>query len=247
MSLINDALRRAQSDVDTGRMKPVSVSLTGAPPRSNQKSSFLKILTVVLILGIGGWAVALFIVLPTKNEESAPAAISSVPPSSEPLQPEVNIPVVEAVVEMDKIQTEVAVKTPANPETTEPEETVVPPVSSVEEPATSLALEAQPVASPSEGAPAPPVAVKKPTPEPLAQVAEPVAQLSLNDEIIFTLKQLDITAVMGEGKNARIMMDGQIHKAGELINLDLKIRFYGKKGSLLFFTDEKGQLYEKDL
>jgi len=66
MSLINDALKRAQTDVGRGPTNPLANTVTGVRPREKKKGSFLVILTIILVVGLGGWAIALLI-LPDKD------------------------------------------------------------------------------------------------------------------------------------------------------------------------------------
>ena len=62
MSLINDALKRAQTDVERGPTNPLANTVTGVRPREKKKGSFL----VILVIGLAGWAIALLI-LPDKD------------------------------------------------------------------------------------------------------------------------------------------------------------------------------------
>jgi hypothetical protein len=62
MSFINDALKRAQTDVERGPTNPLANTVTGVRPREKKKGSFL----VILVVGLVGWAIALLI-LPDKD------------------------------------------------------------------------------------------------------------------------------------------------------------------------------------
>lgn len=242
MSLINDALKKAQIDVERGRMSPVPGMLTGMHPQKKRRGSFLFILAILLVVGGAGWAVALFIAIPLKKDDApvvaqaaAPTALSQAP-MNELVAPAPVELVTPALVETIEVAPEVSIGE-ADPvvEPTVTEEATV-----LGDPAPLSALE-------------PPAVVEVVVPE-TETVVEAIPSTpseldtsTLKDEIVFKLKHLEITAVMGDGKNARIMTGGQVFNTGELINLELKIRFMGKKGSTLYFTDQHDLLYEKAL
>ncbi len=235
MSLINDALKKAQSEVDRGRMNPVPGTIAGVRPRTKRKGSFLVILAIILVVGGAGWAVAFFIAIPGKASQSAPVVTPTIAPVELAQLPEYPVVPVESApvtVAEDKL-TETVVKEPV----VEPLESLV----VAQEPAQITVAEMPVKEVETAVTEAAPVAQTAPATPPALEV------LALNDEIVFRLKHLEITAVMGEGKNARVMTGGEVYKAGELINLELKIRFVGKKGPTLFFTDQHDLVYEKAL
>ena len=258
MSLINDALRKAQNTVEKGPTKPIPLGPAGTHQSSGNKGSFLIVLAVVLVISLAGWGVALIVSQSNEDEPVVAAAIIQEPAAApvvvlETLAPAVEASEVEAApieVAVEQAVTEPVVapvsKSPevvtqvVEPVTTEPEEIAreVSFASEVSNPNLTATSEPPIVASIPAVPPAQtPAAEAKPTP----------INILPSDEIVFFLKQMEITAVMGDGKNARIMMGGQIHQAGELIDLDLRIRLYGKKGTTLYFIDEQGKLYEKKI
>ena len=253
MSLINEALKKAQSDVSRGGPpNPMAGSLAGAHVRTEKKSPVVKLLGLVLILGAGVWAVSLF--LGSSNEPQAVVEVASAQTAEPEGVPEAeSVPVTQSVAEQAEVnpapesvavepaaqsaeEASAAVTVPENPE----------PVAQAPVQSSTVASESEPAAlavaeTPAETAPPVPPA------ETEAPAAKPTTSQELRDEIIYTLKNLVVTAVMGDGSKARIMSGGQIHRAGELIHLDLKIRFQGKKGKTLYFTDAAGEIYEKSL
>lgn len=245
MSLINDALKRAQTDVERGRINPLSNSITGVRPRAKKKGSFLVILTIILVVGLGGWALALLI-LPDKDKE--PSLVVDAAPAEPVLT---QAPPAKAIEVSPTNQVSIAapVEEPATsePEAPAPAQVFAAPAPIVETVETVVNTPAPvtaqiPAATLVEPAPSP-AAVSESAP----QTPPEMDASALNDEIVFTLKQVEITAVMGDGMSSRIMMGGQVFKSGELINLDLKIRFMGKKGNLLLFSDAFNRVYEKNL
>ena len=240
MSLINDALKRAQTEVERGRINPVANSITGVRPREKKKGSFLVILTIILVVGLGGWAVTL-IILPSKDKElSLVADTAAVGPVLTQAPQVITVEVSPA----DQVSVADPVEEPATPVAIDPVQVVAAPAPIAETVVNTPApVPAQiPAVTPVEPAPSPAT-----VPESAPQTPPEIDASALNDEIVFTLKQLEITAVMGDGKSSRIMMGGQVFKSGELINLDLKIRFVGKKGKLLLFSDALNRVYEKNL
>lgn len=260
MSLINDALRKAQAEANCGRLKPVATGMIGMHGRSTRKTSWTKILVGVLFILISAWAVT--VLLNTrKDSDSAVVARASTAPE-ETMAPAQLVAISDARKEVEEpaavsklLAPEPPIsETPVQPERT-PESPQTPPQAATPVPAPVTARESSPTV---EDPPAPSVTqatTASATPSkalageaaPVEAEAIPDTAAGLRDEIVFTLKYLDVTAVMGDGKEARIMSEGQIHRAGELINLDLRIRFQGKKGSTLYFTDEKGEIYQKSL
>jgi len=242
MSLINDALKKAQTNVDIGRMNPITTSVAGAPIRPKSNGSLMKMTVTGLLIGISAWGIALLL-FSGGSEEDVSATMTSVADLEvAPLVDSIPVPEAQPIAE----EAPTAVQ-PVAPVATQPVAPVVAEAASLAQPTT-----AAPVAE--VVAPAvvsiPPEAVSSPAAEAPTAVAvapQPVAKLGLKDEIVFALKLLEITAIMGDGNKARIQSDGQIHKAGELVNLDLKIRFQGKKGRILLFTDSFGEIYEKKI
>lgn len=234
MSLINDALKKAQIDVERGRMSPVPGMLTGMHPQKKRSGSFLFILATLLVVGSAGWAVALFVSIPSKKADTPVVAQAAAPTALS--QAPMNELVTPAPVEPIEVATEVPI--------VEAEPVVEPTVSAeaiiLGEPAPLTAWEPPAVAEVV-------VPETKPVVEPISATPSGRDTAALKDEIAFKLKHLEITAVMGDGKNARIMTGGQVFNTDELINLELKIRFMGKKGSTLYFTDQHNLLYEKAL
>lgn len=272
MSLINDALKKAQTDVVRGTPpNPMEGSLAGAHVRPQKQSPFLKLAVLALFLGAGVWAVSLL--LGSQDEPTAivevaaatPTAVTSnVATPNEALEtaPEVATvpaePVVGAAphtpVAAESLQAPAATETQTVEDAPAPAETSASVVSAPAQPAPTPISNPAPAATPepaapvvAETTPAATAPAVPPEAEAIEAAPKPATDQGLRDEIIYTLKQLEITAVMGEGSKARIMSGGQIHRVGELINLDLKIRFQGKKAKTLFFTDAAGEIYEKAL
>ncbi|MDA9764265.1 hypothetical protein N9C83_02770 [Opitutales bacterium] len=262
MSLINDALKKAQTDVVRGTPpNPMAGSFAGAHVRPQKQSPFLKLGICALFLAAGVWAVSLF--LGSSDEPIAVMEVATAAPTTAlEAAPEVAAVPSEPVVAVAP-NTPVATESLQAPSATEAQTVEVAPalaeistpvVSAPAQPAPTPISNPAPTATPEPAAPvvveAAPAATAPAVP-PEAQAVEaapkPATAQGVKDEIIYTLKQLEITAVMGDGNKARIMSGGQIHRAGELINLDLKIRFQGKKAKTLFFTDAAGEVYEKAL
>ncbi|MCB1119949.1 MAG: hypothetical protein KJT03_00250 [Verrucomicrobiae bacterium] len=266
MSLINDALRKAQNDTNHGRLNPVAVGMAGSHVRPTRENSWTKILVGVLFILISAWAVTLLLSSRKGTEPSITAQVSTAPEGKvSPVETVASPDVHEEAEQLLKIQkaapvassniepvaaptlapipsetVAVANQIPAQEKTLEPApkgptaETTSQPAGNVEVPAVAQTEAPTPAKLP--------VA----TPEPAKAEPIPTAP-DLHDQIVYELKQLDVTAVMGDGNNTRIMSGGQIHRSGELINLDLKIRFQGKKDKILFFTDANGEIYKKNL
>ncbi len=264
MSLINDALKKAQTDVVRGGPpNPMAGSLAGAHVQQQKQSPLLKIAFLVLFFGASVWAVSLFLgssdepaavveaaaATPTAAVEAAPEIESLPAATSVTVAPETPVVTEEPEVSTTP-ETNPAVVASGQAETSASVvSTSVPPAAaSLSSPAPASVVTPEPTApAVAESSPAQTAPTVPPATEPIEAAPKPSTSQEVKDEIIYTLKQLEITAVMGEGNKARIMSGGQIHRAGELIHLDLKIRFQGKKGKTLYFTDPAGEIYEKAL
>ena len=277
MSLINDALRKAQTDVDRGPVNPMAGSLAGAHVRHEKRSPYMKLGVIAMLLGASVWAVSLFmgnsedpkpvaeVASMTTVAQASPAEaarVDAVPAQvAPPVEPVVETTVsttapAEPIAEVSaQVESAPIVQPEPEPIVAEPAEIAPavqqPPVAQqqVVEVAVSAPVvtpEVAPESTPTESAPLEATPPATP-PAAVVETPKPVSNQALKDEITYTLKQLEVTAVMGDGSKARIMSGGQIHRAGELINLDLKIRFQGKKGKTLYFSDPNGEIYEKSL
>ena len=78
MSLINDALKRAQTDVDRGRMNPVPVGMTSGHTRSHSQGSRVKILISALFIGAAAWAVILLVSSRSGHQVSGPTQVAEI-------------------------------------------------------------------------------------------------------------------------------------------------------------------------
>jgi hypothetical protein len=68
-----------------------------------------------------------------------------------------------------------------------------------------------------------------------------------NPDILKAIYELKIEAVIGHGGSARIMVDGQVFRVGEVVDFVRKYKFLGEKGDKLFFSDPTGTIYEKHI
>ncbi|MCZ6671575.1 MAG: hypothetical protein O7C75_01410, partial [Verrucomicrobia bacterium] len=207
------------------------------------KGPVLVIVTAALVIGLAGWAVALFVVMPEEKSEVAAAPVAAAPVAALPVAAS---PVIAAETQETPLATVVSNESETVAEVTVPTAPIVEaPVETVAQQKAVVAQETTTVAPAPEKVDQPRTVAVPPPAAP--EVSQPTVKLVLSDEIVYKLKRMEITAIMGDGKNARIMMGGQIHNVGELVDFGLKIRFAGKKGLLLFFTDEHGQVYKKKI
>lgn len=220
MSLINDALKKAQNG-DNRQRAETMLGGNGHAGHREQSGPFRMILIIVLAIGFAGWGVALIFIFMKKDASQEVAAVNTaeVVQATEleqykevPVVAETAKPVVEESIPAQPVVSQPAVKT---------ELPVV--VEQVPEPA------------------------KVETIAPTIQFNEPEEEPELNTDNIKIILMLDISAVMGDGKKCRIIVGGRVVRVGQLIDYEKDIRFMGKKDSILYFKDSTGQTYEKDL
>lgn len=235
MSLINDALKRAQNDRNHQR---ANTMLGGGPaPRRQENGPFRMILIIVLAVGFAGWGVALLIMFTKKD------------PSTEVVAEPTKVEVVAQSVEPKPVEVE-PVETEEN-KTDEVEAELIEQPAPVEK----KTLKADPVVQQRQPDPVPvraePIEIVteevEKIPTPAIQFNEPVDEPEPNLDTIKAVLRLEISAVMGAGKKCRIIIAGRVVRVGELIDYDKDIRFMGKKGSTLYFKDSTNQIYEKRL
>lgn len=270
MSLINDALKKAQTDVERVPVNPMAGSLAGAHVRQEKRSPYLKLVVIAMFLGVSVWAVSLFLgnsespkpvlevasatpqaesanVAPSESEMSVPSMVETTEPSALPASAAETQAPIETTPDV-QVESEPVLSRPNEgaaeiPASVAVQEQLVETIDSTPEVAPQTAPEASAPTVTASVEATPPAT----PPSAVAATSKPATDQGLKDEIIYSLKRLEITAVMGDGSKARIMSGGQIHRAGELINLDLKLRFQGKKGKILYFSDPNGEIYEKSL
>jgi len=258
MSLINEALKKAQKDAGGGQNQPPPFSGGGHAHSGGHAGGgghpLMWIVIGVVLVGLLGWGI-LATVLFFNKQPAVPEANPSVA-VTETQEPSIEnvaeVPVEEVVQSADEGASTVAqaeVATPASQPTVQPApqtqtqeastpaaQTTTPVVASQSQPRETPAPTQTTAASPQATTPSLDLSVQY---TPQNQDPDP------KPEIVKAVFQLKIAAVMGRGGSTRIMVDGRVFRSGEIVDYDLMYKFIGKKGSLLFFMDEDGVTYEK--
>ena len=231
MSLINDALKKAHKDTKGQEVirpkQSASQSKTNTGKKTETRSSgWMGIVTLVVAIGCVGFIVAALVpnadlssLIASFKGETRPSQTTS-KPAIAPLPAEDT----QAVIAEQQTSQPVITASPANP---------VESPTPTEIPTTSI----KPTT----------VASSVPTPtgaQPEASETE-TNSVPQNAEILKSIYELKIDAVIGRGKKARIMIDGQVYRTGVILDFTHQYKFIGEENGLLFFKDEKGAIYER--
>ena len=231
MSLINDALRKAQKQ-RTGELPPLaSMPAIGGESavRIAKRAKPAGFNTLLLRLGIGGAVLAVVIVggtiLVARKAPSRPPAVAPEVAASQPAEP--------------------AVK-PAAPAPA-PTAFVVPIVSA---PA--------PVAPPKTEAPVAKSATPKPetaptvvatTPPPAPAKAEPVKPAGppakLEPRAINYIESLRVAGIRASATDSKVLMNDRVYRLGNIIEHELGLKLTGITANSLTFEDERGGSYTR--
>ena len=225
MSLINDALRKAQGENPRKVVKNPGSQNNGnqiddtpsKPPKSHQRITAISLILAVACLSLLVWfskgdIQSLLGVIDSTNQSAEPASVGS---------------------EETQTTTGKALSKPAPPVGKENKQVQSQEISTTITTDSNEQSLAATVTESSESASDPELTIRNHTRQ------DPV--------IIQSIYELNVGAVLGHGANTRIMIEGQVYRVGEMIDYTLQYRFTGEKDGTLFFTDPEGIIYEKHI
>ena len=240
MSLINEALRKAQGDT-SGKVVQAPVSEKKADqdsyerPRPSHSHRWMSVISLIVAISCLGLVLAAWF-----SKGDMQSLLAALRPAKQPIE--------HTPVHSKKAVTSQTVKpTPAKPVPAVDEEHQV--AQSQEASVADVQISAKPSIPPAEETMSPPTsddtaAFTKPLTEPASITRNQPHQ---DPVIIESIYELKIAAVIGHGNNTRIMIEGQVYRVGEMIDYTLQYRLTGEKNDTLFFTDPNGIVYEKHL
>lgn len=220
MSLINDALKKAQRQRAGDSASQTSVDPTGrsATPReqSSSKHAMLLIVCGAGVLIVLSVLVTVYLLRPGNHlDDSSPALASA------------------------------AVSTPESaPQLIAPEDTPSPVIAMPVITAPAPQIETPPVNPAPTVVIAPPPEVIEPTrPEPVP--VEPA--VNLQEEIHKFLDQIQIAGIRAAGSESKVLMNNQVYRLNDIVNRELGLRLLQVDSTSLVFTDANGTRYPKKL
>lgn len=238
MSLINDALRKAQKQ-RTGEAPPLASmpSVGGeSPARIAKRAKPAGFNAMLLRLGLGAGAFLLvagigaYFVFRSPRTESTtpPAGAAATPPRtpspatpaqvSEPTTPGFTLPIVTPVV-TPKPEL-VAAKAP-------PETVAIKPAS----PATK---------TPDEPRRSPPAEVVPAAP------ATPPPPAKMDNKAVSYIENLRIAGIRASATDAKVLMNDRVYRPGDMVERELGLKLVGITSSSLTFEDEQGARYTRN-
>jgi hypothetical protein len=271
MSLINDALKKAQREraAEDPAGASVASGLAGrrSQPKTAQSAALIAAGAVVLVAG--SVAGTLFLLnrssppRPTSIEATPkgtsatplPAASPGAPPiASSPVATEKKIP------ESDQLKPS-APAAAANVPPPVSEKSIAAPVVPKSNPSTTIANKAavsSPVASSgsppnaapgytaTNPAPLPATTAATPTPAPASQASPPAAPSTspaLEERIHAFLEGLKIAGARAAGPDSRVLMNDKFYRLNEIVDRNLQLRLIKVEANSLTFSDANGLTY----
>jgi len=226
MSLINQALRKAQQDRSPKRMPQPGEApqqALGPMPSTGIKPGMIIGVLIALAILIGTIAGLILVIF----QKDSPTAVASTPAPNQPIMtaPETPAPT-PAPAPKPVTQTFTAPSpTPATPTTAESE------LSVLEE--LRLAREAAEAKAAEEAAD--------------AKRAAEIAAAPPNQAIIDWLSESKVTGVRMSGENSKAVINNKAYEAGELVHYGLGLKLIVIQESRLLFEDANGKRYMKRL
>lgn len=238
MSLINEALKKAQRQRMEGSTPPVPAAPVDSPadagPRVTKRSKPTDFRSQLLLLAGGGLAlvcalaVAGFFLL----RSNAPEA---------PAHPPAGVPAASAV---------------AAPATKQPEPVVLPSATPATPPSSSTAVAnnpASPAATPpvasSSPAAAPPVVNASPpvaAPRTVQEPPKPAEKPRPTPRMIAIVEALKVAGIRASGAESKVLMNDRVYRLNDTIEHELNIRLVGVTTNSLTFEDERGATYTRN-
>ncbi|MGJ8654109.1 MAG: hypothetical protein ACSHX8_12620 [Opitutaceae bacterium] len=239
MSLINQALRKAQNDRTPGHRPPASANPTGAgssmapPSRSGMSPGLVVGLIVVVALLIGviaGLSVVLLKDKPAPTEITAQPALAPLEPTATPAPapaPTAPTPTVEA---REAVFTPPTTPEPAATQATAPDEqTVLEQLRMAREAAEAKAAKAEAARVAAE-----------------AEAARKAA-IQPSQDIITWLSHTQISGVRLSDTGSKVILNGKAYAVGETANFELGLKVLVIQEKRVLFIDGNGKKYLKRL
>ena len=244
MSLINDALKKAQRQRTAEPAPPVPSALGPAPSSKRHKPGTVQTLYTHPVAGAG---VVLFTILVGVAVWWFAFRAPPAPP------PVVRAPVVVPRATAPAVAVAAAVKPAAagKPAAPAPAEaaTIPPPGAPVE----AAGKPAPPAPAPASKEPAPPPAVKPAAPAappvvPPAAAAvtpEPPPPPKPNPAILVFIDNIRLSGVRSAGAESKILMNDRVYRVNDVVDVKLGLKLTAVQSNALTFVDEHGMVYRK--
>lgn len=231
MSLINDALKKAQRERSGPAVPPTStppVPPPGAPPshRAAPAKGFPWGIVLIALALVGGGSAVWFL------KPSAPAPATTVAVNTTPTAPSATPPPPAATEQPPALQ--INLPSPS---------ALTPPSASASVPAPTST---PPPSSPAAVVPTPPPAAQA-TPEPTAAPAFKVTLQMEDPRVLAFLDAARINGVRSVADDAKLLMNNKVFRAGAVVDRELGLKLIQILPTELVFEDSHGIQYRKPL
>ena len=246
MSLINEALKKAQRDrAGSGSTETPGGAGPGDGGGSQHQpasSGRPRGLTGLIVGGVLGCAVAAFVIMQFLGKPEVPTApakapaVATAPKPAAPAPAPAVAPASTPAPTTTPPVTAAATSTPAA-------EPAKPPA-----PATTAAVTA-PATPPAktEPAPVPAAAVATTTPPATAPAAPATEEPAKRDRrILAFVDAVRVTGIRQAGRDSKVLMNDRVFRVGDLVDIPLGLKLSAVAAHQLTFTDEKGNDYVKN-
>lgn len=241
MSLINDALRKAQKQ-RTGEAPPLASmpSVGGeSPARIAKRAKPAGFNALLLRLGLGAGAIlivagigAYFVFRSPRTESTPPPAPSTAGATATPPQ----APVPAAPTQIAEPTTPAFTLPIATPVVTSKPE----PVATKAPAETVAAKPSAPVAkAPDEPRPSPPAEIVPAAP------ATPAPPAKMDNKAVSYIENLRIAGIRASATDAKVLMNDRVYRPGDMVERELGLKLVGITSGSLTFEDEQGARYTR--
>lgn len=242
MSLINQALRKAQQDRTPKRMEApgASGSLTSAPAGASGMRPGLLIGLIIALAVLVGLVAGLSIVLLQNDDSGAIAEQAPTTPEQPTIQSTNPTPPPEAVASSPPALEPIRPAIESSSNSASPERETISPV--VEE--LRMAREAAEAKAAAELAAAEAKAAQEAK---AAEEAATQAAAKPSQEIIDWLSRARVTGVRLSETESKVILNGASYSVGEYVNFALRLKVMIIQEKRILFADDHGQKYMKRL
>lgn len=238
MSLINDALKRAQRQrtaEEAGINPPMPGSSSGRVTKRGKPLSAQSLLllvvggTVLIVLSV---VATVYLVRDTPPAPAKPAAAVSATPTAQTPPPTIDLGLKRTAAVESAPSLVVFVPSPAKTEPTTP-------------------AEPAPVApQPTPGATTPstpaPFAAPVITTAPVTSPPKPAVAAMPDERVNLYLDKLHVTGIRSSGQDSKVLMNDRVYRVNDIVDRTLNLRLTHVQPGTLTFADERGVVYTKN-
>lgn len=248
MSLINEALKKAQRDrAGSGSTETPGGSGPGDGGGSQHQpasSGRPRGLIGLIVGGVIGCAVAAFVIMQFLGKPEAPPAAAKAPVVAAAPEPAAPATAAALAATTPAPATTTPVATAATAPAAEPAATPPTPAATAASTTAPAATTAATQAAKPEPAPATVATTTPPAAPPAAPAAEEPAKQ--DRRILAFVDAVRVTGIRQAGRESKVLMNDRVFRIGDLVDIPLGLKLSAVAAHQLTFTDEKGNDYVKN-